>query len=619
MNDEQNIFGIIRKAETDYMAGNTKISEYVNFSLKENVNKIEAYLNSKHISGQFDSQGRRKPFFNIVTSAVNIWYRATKLHRANIRVRATNNAGVIPAIFYNAILQNWMKETDEDGNNFGTFLVKWGMTQAKYGSAITKFVERGDTLVASVEPWNRTIIDSIDFKKAPVIVKLELTPAELKKNKLYDQKVVEQIMDSVSTRKTLNKESQDNKNDFIEVYEVHGELPLSLYKIAKGIEPLDEDDDIFIQQIHHVSYLGSGNEGDGYENFTLYCGKEKDPYLMTHLLEEEGRSQSIGAVEHLFESQWMVNHTEKNIKDQLDLASKLMFQTADDTFIGRNVLTDIANGFIAIHKPNMPITAMQNNSHDISALQSSRQAWQGNGMDVTNTPDAQRGNNQPANTPALLVQQLVQQSQSLFEEMTVNRGLSIEQMMRKFILPFIDKRLNKMGKDELSAILENEGIKQIDSMYVPNQAIINYNKGVKEAILAGKIPPQFTPEVQAQHEQAVTKGLQQLGNQRFFAPGDVSWKELFADFDKNCEVEVTNESHDKQALLASLGTVMTSLVQMGDIANARLILGKIMEASGVMNSSELSQIQSAPMPTQPMPTSPTPQPPTLPGSMAGGG
>lgn len=602
--EETSIFDIIRKAETDYVAGNTKISEYVTFSLRENINKIEAYLNSKHVSGQYDSQDRRKPFFNIVTSAVNIWFRATKLHRSNIRIKASNNAGVIPAIFYNVILQNWMKETDEEGHNFGTFLVKWGMTQAKYGSAITKFVERGDTLTASIEPWNRTIIDSINFRQAPVIVKLEFTPAQLKKNKLYNKEIVDKLLETRATRKTLGKESQDNKNDFIEVYEVHGELPLSLYKIGKGEEPKEEDDDVYIQQTHHVSYVGNGSEGDEYQDFTLYCGKEKDPYIMTHLLEEEGRSQSIGAVEHLFESQWMVNHTEKNIKDQLDLASKLMFQTADETFVGRNALTDIENGFIAIHKPNMPLTQLQNNSHDISSLQSSRQAWQGNGMDVTNTPEAQRGANQPANTPALLVQQLVQQSQSLFEEMTINRGLSIEEMMRKYILPFIDKRLSRMGKDEISAILENEGIKQIDALYVPNKAIENYNKATIETILNGGQPTPYTPEVQQAHEQAVQTGLQNLGNQRFFSPGEVDWKTLFKDFDKNCEVEVTNESHDKQALLASLGTVMTNLVQMGDVPNARLVLSKIMEISGAMNSSELSQIQSAPAP-QPNPVAPS--------------
>ena len=55
----------------------------------EDLERIEAYLNSKHISGDTDSMGRPKPFFNIVTAAVSIGYRATDIDRKNISVRAT--------------------------------------------------------------------------------------------------------------------------------------------------------------------------------------------------------------------------------------------------------------------------------------------------------------------------------------------------------------------------------------------------------------------------------------------------------------------------------------------------------------------------------------------------
>ena len=94
------------------------------------------------------------------------------------------------------------------------------------------------------------------------------------------------------------------------------------------------------------------------------------------------------------------------------------------------------------------------------------------------------------------------------------------------------------------------------------------------------------------------KDLQTLGSQRFFKSGELSWKQLFKGFDKRCEVEVTTENHDKQALLTSLGTALTDLVQMGDVTNARIVLAKIMYESGAMSASELGQIQSAP---QPMP------------------
>ena len=66
--EDTTIYDLVRKAEQDDLAGGTTISKYVTFSLRENIDKIDAYLNSKHISGELDSLGREKPFFNIVTA-----------------------------------------------------------------------------------------------------------------------------------------------------------------------------------------------------------------------------------------------------------------------------------------------------------------------------------------------------------------------------------------------------------------------------------------------------------------------------------------------------------------------------------------------------------------------
>ena len=87
--------------------------------------------------------------------------------------------------------------------------------------------------------------------------------------------------------------------------------------------------------------------------------------MLTWLLPSSDGSISLnGSVKNLFEAQWMVNHGAKAIKDQLDLANKLVFQTADAAFVGRNVLTAVQNGDILIHKENMPLTQFNNNSHD---------------------------------------------------------------------------------------------------------------------------------------------------------------------------------------------------------------------------------------------------------------
>ena len=75
----ETIQSLVRKAEENYLSGTVKLGEHVDWSMHDTIERIYAYLNSKHISGPTDSLKRPKPFFNIVTAAVNIWYRATDI------------------------------------------------------------------------------------------------------------------------------------------------------------------------------------------------------------------------------------------------------------------------------------------------------------------------------------------------------------------------------------------------------------------------------------------------------------------------------------------------------------------------------------------------------------
>ena len=92
----------------------------------------------------------------------------------------------------------------------------------------------------------------------------------------------------------------------------------------------------------------------------------------------------------------MVNHTAKAIKDQLDLASKLIFQTSDNNFVGQNALLAIENGDIMTHAVNQPLTTIPNTSHDITSLQSFQQSWKALAQDITSTPDAISGTTMPS-------------------------------------------------------------------------------------------------------------------------------------------------------------------------------------------------------------------------------
>lgn len=588
----ESVHEIVRLAEQNYLQGNTQLGKYVNWSMYDTIERIDAYLNSKHTSGAEDSLGRPKPFFNIVTAAVNTWYRATDIDRKDIRFVPTKSSSVVLAFVANVMLQNWMNK-----HRFGQFLNQWGRALARYGSVVTKFVEQDGKLVPSVIPWNRFIADPVQFDALPRIEKFYLTPAQLRKHPLYDQDAVNSLLSAKVARETMGGMQKDTMNDFVELYEVHGEMDTRLLDKDPD-ENIDEKDIKYTQQMHVIAYM-AGEKKDEHEDFCLYKGKEKaDPYMITHLIEEDGRTLSIGAVEYLFDAQWMQNHTAKNMKDTLDIASKLIFQTADTRYVGRNVLNAIETGDIFIHELNKPLTRVANDKPDISALQNFGTMWQSMGRELTSTPDAIRGNTMPSGTPYSLAAILQQQGGSLFEIMTENKGLSIEDMSRSHIIPHLRKQLK--NKKEIVAVLDDAGITEIDAVYLPSEAIRRYNSRTKEQVLSGQPTQPFDPST----EMAVLKQeTGQLGNKRFFTPdelGEKQWDEIFSDFEwDSITVEVTNENNDKQAVLTTLSSAFQTVASLAGremSPDEKMLFGKIMQETGTVSPLQLSQNSALPAP-----------------------
>jgi hypothetical protein len=589
---ENEVAELVRKAETDYITGTTTIGKYVEFSQYENTEKITAYLNSKHTSGDTDSLGREKPFFNIGIAIRNIWYRATDLDRKNIRIKATKLSHRVPAFVASIHLQEWMRKS-----GFGAFLNEWGLGEANYGSAVLKFVEKGDELLATVIPWNRVISDTIDFENNPKIEILWMTAAQLKKNENYDKEMVEKLLDARETRETTGGETKDNKSDYIKLYEVHGELPKS-YLTDKN-----RDEDEYVQQMHVVSFVAKKEKG--YNDFTLFKGKErKDPYMITHLIKEDGRAQSIGAIEYTFEAQWMANHSQKLIKDQLDLASKLITQTADGNFVGQNILTGIEVGDILIHSPNNPLTRIDTHA-DIVSLQNFGKQWEVLAKEISSTPDAMRGENQPSGTAWRQVEALRQESHSLFEQMIESKSLDVERMMREYVIPHLKKKMDTT--DELAATLDTMGIQEFDAMYVPNEVIRRDNAQIKKTILSGQVAQNMPP---AQLENDVKKELSTQGNQRFVKPSDLdnkTWKEALKDLEWEVMVDASGEETDNEAVMDTLNTIFMTLAKNPAILqdpNMKLLFNKILEQTDAISPLELSNIPPPPPPQMPQQPSP---------------
>ncbi len=595
--EHKTIGEIVRKQKSDFTSGTTQLSKYVSHSLNDTLEQIDAYHASKHITGETDSLGREKPFFNISVANTNVWYRATDIDRSWIKLRATKSKDWIDSFLATVHLQDWMRKA-----RFGTFLNEWGRVLAKYGSAVVKFVENDGELNISVVPWQTLIVDAVDFDANPVIEVIELTEAQLYERVQthgYDKAKVKELSDALKARETKDGKVKDNKNNYIKLYEIHGNLPLS------HITGKDEDEDTFAQQMHVISFVGKKKGGDTeYTDFTLFKGREsKSPYMITHLIKEDGRTLAIGSVESLFEAQWMVNHTNKAIKDQLDLASKTIFQTADQAFVGRNVLSNIETGDILIHSLNQPLTQLNNQALNLVAQENYLARWKQQGNEINGVSEAMLGATPKSGTAWRQTQAILAESNNLFELMTENKGLHIEDMMREWILPYLKKKMDT--SEEVSATLEQYDIDRIDSIYIKNKAIELTNKAVKDKILAGGTFQEG--EVQALQDKIqgeLKDKLSQLGNTRFFKPDELSdktWKEQFKDLEWEIEIDITNEAKNVQEAMTTLSTALQVAINPAFATNkkAQAIVGRILELSGTMSPLEYNAVQEEQTPAQP--------------------
>mgnify|MGYP001618138370 FL=1 len=125
----------------------------------------------------------------------------------------------------------------------------------------------------------------------------------------------------------------------------------------------------------------------------------------------------------------------------------------------------------------------------------------------------------PSGTPYSLGAYLGNQAGSLFEQMTESKGLAIEEMMRKFIIPHLQKKMDTV--EEIAATLESYQIDQIEKAFIPREVVRVANEQIKNDILNGKMAQ--VPDMMAIESQIQGK-LNEFGKQRFIRPSEIKEK-----------------------------------------------------------------------------------------------
>jgi len=223
------------------------------------------------------------------------------------------------------------------------------------------------------------------------------------------------------------------------------------------------------------------------------------------------------------------------------------------------------------------------------AITSFLQQWQALGRDITGTPEAVTGNTMPSGTAYRQVAALQQEAHSLFELMTENKGLYLEEIIKNVVVPFFKKKLN--NTKEVALVLESEELQRFDDLALPAE-LENELKRI------GGTPTieELTGNIQQRNAQ--------LGMIRFVTPGATTWKEYFKDLEDDIEVVVTNENLNKETTMTTLTTVLQTIAQNPAILQApvaKRLFAKILETTGEVSPIELQSMAIPQMPPTVLP------------------
>ena len=169
------IFEFVKQQRNDYRTYLIEITPGYEYSQYQTLRTIELYHNSRFETGNKDTLGREKPFYNITKFRVNVATRATDLDTKHVTIFSDKAGAYVESFLLTLKNRNWMKQSA-----FAVFLNRMGHTRAKYGGVLVKKTEQNGELGLHIMQWLNMITDQVDIADGVKIERHYYTPAKLR-------------------------------------------------------------------------------------------------------------------------------------------------------------------------------------------------------------------------------------------------------------------------------------------------------------------------------------------------------------------------------------------------------------------------------------------------------
>lgn len=551
----ETIFDYIKKEEVKY-GKPVELADGWYWSMKQHLNRSYLYLNSQF---EEDNDNRTlRPFKNIVTPILNIQYRTEGFDVKDIELYVDNKDEYFKSLLVRKFHNKWSLE-----NGIDAFIDEMVESYCDYGGVLVRKTKNAQPEVIDL----RTIAfcNQQDLLNNPFAIRHEFSFSQLReKAEDYSWGSEGSDIDIEDLIQLVKKQDKDT----VEVYEIHGNLPVEWLNDEDIVEISKKD----VQQIQVVAFYHDMDNNRQYVTlFRKRMPKLPFKFKKRDRRQNHNRALGVGGVEEIFEGQIWTNWNEVKITEMLDAASKTLYKTTDPTFKSRNNLNNAENNEVFILQEGKDVGQIDTFPRNLAVFNDSVERFWQHAQLVGAAPEALIGEAPTSGTPFKLYEAQQMEGKSLHKYRQGQLAEFMDEIYRDWILPHLGREICNEQKfmQELSA----------DEMQTVVDAVVTKksNEFKKRMILSMQ---DVDDELVALYENEVRQETLKKGTKWFF--------EILKDEMKNVELSVMTNIAGKQKNLALLTDKLVNVLrqyiatpQIRQDPEMTKLLNTILESSGL--------------------------------------
>jgi len=578
---DKNIYDYIVSEESAYKTIRIPLTNSKDWNMSEHIERCTNVANGWFHSGKNDGL---RMYTDIVTPIIDVAFRSEGFDVKDIVPFVNSVQHAYKSFLVKKFHPKWARKYELD-----TLIDEVVESSIIYDLSLLKDVSGVRPELVPLQQI--AFCDQTDILAGPICIKHYYTVADLLKKKggWFDNEIDLAVLSAVQEKEVLTAGDKKAKTPgkYIEIYELHGELPESWLK--------DGGSNLKYTPQLHIVCLYTGKDGVK-EGITLFKGRNKPikevfKALKIDTVRSYGRACGKSIVERLFDPQTWANYSGLKLQQMLDSAVSL-YQTDSEKY-GNQKLDKLANNTVLKHETGKPITRIDGNLQNLPAFSNLQSKMESNARVLGSASDAQLGTNPVSGTPFALQQLVVQQGQGIHEYRQGKVATFFADVLyRDWILKYLVEEMNK--GQSFSEELTLDEMQEIATIISKNKA----EEEIKNKILKGEFVDESTRQSLIKLH---TDNFKANGNRGFFEIVAGELKEIPLDVMVNVKGKQKDMVRDADKLTNLVTFILANAEKIKSVPTVSKTINELLENSG-MSAIDFSGLLNTKPTEQPIPS-----------------